>query len=105
MVDKPISEAFAAIVEWSTSLGAKRINQLDGCWEGQVDDQWWIAINGHDEKTKCSKGATVPAFNAYVEFNGWPAGFVNPRGGVLCAGAAANEDTLIAALQRKSEEA
>lgn len=96
---RPLSVAFCEIVEWSQALGAERINQLAGCWEGAVDEQWWIAINGHNEDTECSRGAKVPPFSAYVEFNRWPAGFLNPYSGTLAAGELANEDTLIAALQ------
>ena len=36
---------------------------------------------------------------AKLTFNGWPAGIIDPMGGIIAAGAAANEDTFIAAIE------
>lgn len=47
---------------------------------------WKIALNGKD-------------FQAKIEFNGWPAGIIDPHGGIIAAGEAANEDTFIAAIE------
>lgn len=99
------SEVFMKIGELGFALGMRNINQLPGCWEHQVDEQWFIALNAHAEPTKCSKGTTVPAFTAYIEFNGWPAGIVNAHGGTIAAGEAANETTLIAAINLAIREA
>ena len=92
-------EAFARIAELATALGVSKIGQLPGCWEHQVDERWWIAVNGGKEARANSDGFEVPSFSAVVKFNGWPAGVIDPYAGVLAAGAAANEDTFIAALQ------
>ncbi len=97
--NEPVSLAFAKLVELGLALGFKSVSQLDGCAEFAIDDQWWCALNGHRERTKCTRGAEVPSFHAYVEFNGWPAGVISPRGGEFVAGAAANEDAFIAALE------
>jgi hypothetical protein len=91
-------EVLVQIVELAARLGVVGINKIDGCWEHQVDAHWWFAVNGHPEATECSKGTKVPPFAAYIEFNGWPAGIVDPGGGTLCAGAVGNEANLIAAL-------
>jgi hypothetical protein len=98
-----MSEVFFEIVQLGMAAGAERINELPGCWEYQVSDGWWIAVNGHREPKTCSKGAEVPPFHAYVEWCGFPAGIVGPRGGVIAAGEAANEDTLIGALRAKAD--
>lgn len=95
-----MSVAFHEIVELALRLGVRRINELPACWEHQVDEQWWVAVNGHREEIACSTGAKVPPFCAYVTFNEWPAGILHPDGGVLAAGAAANEDALIDALRK-----
>ena len=92
------SEVFVEIVEYSHRSGVTRINRLPGCWEFAAGD-WWLAVNGHDVPTRCSRGFAVPPFQAYVEFCGLPAGLVSPRGGVLAAGACANEAALLAALR------
>lgn len=96
-----ISLAFASVCELATTLGARNIKDLPGCWETQIDGRWYVAVNGHNVETKTSRGAEVPPFHCYVEFNGWPAGIFSPRGGVIAAGAAANEDTFVAACQKR----
>lgn len=100
-MNESIPEVFFEIMNLAEARGVRRINELPGCWELALDKQWWIALNGHREPVKCSRGADVPPFACYVEFNGWPAGLVSPgpEGGVLAAGQAANEDALIEALR------
>ena len=93
-----VSEAFAAIVDYAVQHGAKSIKDLEGCWEATVGE-WFFALNGHGEATTCSRGADVEPYGVYLEFNGWPAGTLNAHSGLMAAGAAANEDTLIAALR------
>ena len=94
-----IATTFAKIVELTEHLGIRALNKLPGCWVHKIDDQWKIALNGHSEDTR-HDGHNVPAYTAYVEYNGWPAGFVAPNGGILAAGDAANEATFIAAIDR-----
>ncbi len=36
---------------------------------------------------------------AKLKFNGWPAGIIDPAGGIIAAGEAANEDAFIAAIE------
>ena len=102
--DKSITEVFVEIAALAERIGVAPINALLGCWEHQVDPHWWIAVNGHAEPVQCSMGTKVPSFSAYVQFNGWPAGIINPFGGTLVAADAANEDTFIAALQAANQE-
>ncbi len=94
------THAFTLLADLGLKDGVAPINQFDGCWERQIGD-WWIALNGHREERKCSHGGTVPPFKCYIEWNGWPAGLIGPYGGVLAAGAAANEDTFIAAIKEE----
>ena len=94
-----ISEAFLAIIDWATSLGAKHIKDLPGCWEHDLGDQWWIAINGHSVRTDCSHGPIVEPFSAYVEFNGLPCASIGyQEGGII--GSDDMEDRLIDALRK-----
>lgn len=46
--DAPMSELYAAVVEWATALGATRIQDLPGLWSGETDE-WEVGINGHYE--------------------------------------------------------
>lgn len=98
-----LCEAFVAMAELAQALGVSHINNLPGCWEHQVDERWWLAMNGHNEPRVNSDGFEVSPFSAVLKFNGWPAGIVEPGGGVIAAGEAANEDTFIEALRAATE--
>lgn len=100
-----VMEAFAKIAKLGCALGVSDIYKLPGCWELQIDDQWWIAMNGHKTPTKDSHGFEVPPFHAAVEYNGWPAGIISPAGGIIAAGSCANENTFIAALEAATHTA
>lgn len=97
---EPICEVYAKMADLGGALGVVNINQLDGCWEHQVDDKWRIAWNGHREPVKNSAGHEVPGYHIYVEYNGWPAGLIHPYGGILAAGEGANEKTFLAAIDK-----
>jgi hypothetical protein len=101
MVEQTFTEVFALVMQLARALGVERIDLLPGCWEVQVDDDWWFACNGHRVPTRCTAGAEVPPFELYVTFGGWPAGLIGPHAGTLCAGAAGNEESLIEALRAR----
>ena len=71
-----------------------------GCWERAIDDKWWVAVNGTAMPLVCSTGAGVPPYTTYVTWLGWPAGLIDPYGGMIVAHPNANEDQLTDALQR-----
>lgn len=97
--DEPeVKEAFVRCAELGLALGVTSINKLPGCWEHQVDERWWIAMNGHRENIKASDGFEVPPFNIAIKYNGWPAGIIGAHGGIIAAGSCANEDAFIEAL-------
>ena len=85
MADQPISEAYSAIAELGLSLGCGRLCDIDGCWEHQIDDAWWVAANGHKEPMECSKGTEVPPFHFFLTINDWPAAIIGPYGGTVLA--------------------
>lgn len=90
---------FEMICEIAIKDGVSQINKFDGCWERQIGEHWWIAVNGHKDSVKCSRGADVPPFNCYLEFNGWPAGVFDPFGGIICAGSEGNEEAFASAME------
>lgn len=97
-----------SIVRLAERLGISSLatNYVGRCWEHQVDERWWFAINPNREPVECGHGVKVLPFNIYVEFNGWPAGVFTLDGdGEFAAGEAANEDAFIAALERAADEA
>ena len=96
------SAAFVETCELCYARGARSIQAVPGCYEMQIDDRWWAALNPHKEPIRCSKdenGNGVPPFSVYIEFNGWPAGVITPNGGIIAAGSVANEDTYIEAVK------
>ena len=101
MNDDDVSEAFAKIARLGCILKAEPLNKWPGGLEIAIDERWWIAVNGHNETTKCSKGADVLPFHAWIEYNGWPAGMVSPTGGIIATGSCANENTFIEALDKR----
>lgn len=96
----PFSECFIALAYLAQHDGVSAINNLPGCWNRKFG-LWEVWVNGgKDERLGGSAGTCrVPSFSALVEFNGWPAGLINPRGGILAAGEAANEDQFIADIE------
>ena len=90
---------FILVAKVAQKDDAAPLHKHAGCWERQIGDHWWIAVNGHTEPKKCSKGADVPPFNCYVEFNGLPAGQFDPFGGIIAAGDVDNEEAFAAALE------
>ena len=108
---RPFPQIWAEALELARALDVRDIVHRPGCWEHQVDGHWAIAVNPHREP--CPAGAEparmqvdVPPGVLAVWFNGWLAGLVwLDGGGEIAVGEAANEDTLIAALQAATERA
>ena len=79
------------------------MNKIVGCWELEVDEHWWIAVNGHQGPKDCSRDVSVPPYHAYIEWCGWPAGMVSPKDGIVAAGREANYPALLQALDAHLE--
>jgi hypothetical protein len=94
----PICEAFARLVDLMIVQGAPMpITKHEGAYECVIDANWKATFNGHPTEQKHGH-ITIPAFTAVIDYNGWPAGLMNPYGGVIAAGECANETTFIAAV-------
>ena len=76
-----IVERFAAV--YGSPL-PKRVLRL-----GSATDGWGVELNA----TGVDVGKTLPAYGAAISWGGFPAGIVDPNGGVIAAGSAANEAT------------
>ena len=82
------------LLSFAMHKGALSISLKKELWQHKVDQHWEIACNGQDKKVD-----EVPPFSWYIKFNGWPAGILGIMGdGILCAGAAGNEENLRQAL-------
>lgn len=105
MTEPRVSVAFGKLADLCIALGQHPLNKHAGCWEHQVDERWWVCINGHPEPRKNSDGFEVPQFDCVVKYNGWPAGMFGPYGGIIAAGDCANEETFIEALEAATKRA
>ena len=94
-----INEAFMLLRDWSKRQGAAPLNQGPGCWERKIDEDWSVSINGHREPRNNSAGLEVPPFSAFIQWKDWPAGVIDPGGGIIVAGEFANENIFIDALK------
>jgi hypothetical protein len=97
-----VGEAYAKILELGAALGAKRIDLLPGCWSRDFGPGWRVAVNGHDTPTD-HDGASIPPCEAFVWWQGWPAGSIGLHGGIIAAGEVANEAAFIRALDAEIE--
>ena len=104
-----INEVSAKIIELVAALGVTNIDNIPRAWQYRIDSQWQIAINGHEYpvtvEPEASMSIELPPFVIGVWYNGWLAGLFPPVGltGVIAAGAGANQDTLIAAIDKALE--
>lgn len=69
-----ITEVFAELISLAERLGVAKINEMPGCWEHELADDWRVAVNGHGEPMSCglpfAQGVSVPPFSAL---------FINPK--------------------------
>lgn len=99
--ERPVTQVFSLLADLAFALGVRSIKDLPNTWSHAIDDQWHVCINAHGSDAICNHCRTrIPAFHAYLQFNGWPAGLLHPYGGTIAAGAVANEDALIEALKQ-----
>jgi len=91
--DETICEAFMLVGELAYLRGSKGIASIPGLHTVKIDDNWVVKINPHLTEVE-----QVPPCEMMVEFNGWPAGLFNAKGGCIADGVAANEGELIAAI-------
>ena len=72
---------FDVLIEMCERLNVSNITTLPGCWEYQIDEAWWVAVNGHKEPCTAlsptdrqydREAALVPPFTAYLELETHP---------------------------------
>lgn len=95
----PPKLAWAGVCLLAMKDGVERIRDVPGgIWRRDIGAHWKVAMNGSAE-TRKFEGCPLDPYSIFVEFNGFPAGIINPAGGVIAAGSLANEDTFIAAIE------
>lgn len=89
MSEQPICELWLQIIErLADRFGRpipKRLLELGNCDEG-----WRVRFNATSKQID-----EIEPLAICVEWCGWPAGIIDAGGGVIAAGDAANQDTLI----------
>lgn len=109
---------FDHIFSLHQALGLPPLNQMPDGWSQPLPGGWHMVVNGQTEpieaKIEGFMTIEVKPFTASFWFNGWYAGDVRPyvdsngqvaEEGVIAAGAAANEQTLLAAIQQAIDSA
>lgn len=98
---------FIKISELGYKLGIRNLYNRDP-WIHKLDENWTIAVNGHPTKEIVKPEGCMlcdlPGYHAAVWWNGWIAGIFNAYYGQIAAGTSANEETLIAALDKAIKE-
>ena len=95
-----VSDAFLAAAEM---LCRRSGEVLKDKVRTETVGRWIVVCNGTTEKVDVAPegtmGAEVPPLNIAVFYNGWWAGLLNPAGGWIAAGEAANEGSFIEAMR------
>lgn len=103
-----IPVVYGLIADFALLRGVSNVAAMPGGkWFGHVDHNWSVGVNATNadneiEPPNCMK-ATLSPWGMAVWWNGWLAGLIDPAGGCIAAHPSdqgANEDTLIAALER-----
>lgn len=98
-----LEQLWTALRALADAYDAAPMNKHEGCWSIALDQHWSLAVNAHPAAARWTNprsgdSHTVPAFSVYLDFNGWPAGLIDPHGAHIAAGRAANADTFLAAV-------
>jgi hypothetical protein len=90
-----VAECFSKVADLAHALGVKHINELPGLWEHQVNDEWKVSANGHDNTIECCPPGSIKIENLKY----FCVGVVSARGGCIMGGQEA-EDSFIAAVDK-----
>ncbi len=93
-----LSEAFTKVAKLALQKGHRDLNQLPGCFEFEIDQDWKISLNPHKQPTADSSGGEVPPFNMVVRHMSVPVGVIDPYGGTMMTG---TESIFIAVLNKQ----
>jgi hypothetical protein len=95
-----VSLAMAAVGRLHKRLGLDPISELPGCWEVQVDDRWWFAVNGLRYDAPCSRDILVPPKHLVVTWRQFPVATCSRYSGDWVNRPGVTEDDFIAAVRR-----
>lgn len=94
--EEALADVWEKICQRAERDGVAPLNKYPGLWNFTAG-AWSLTVNGQKEPAS-RDGVTIQPFNGYVEFNGWPAGFIDPYTATIAAGELANIWTLAEAL-------
>ena len=80
-------------------LGVEGIASIDGAWEYRIDEQWYIAVNGHDHEVEVTVDGMMSIKLSPYHFCIWQYGWIvavfTPTAGVFLGD---NEEELVLAI-------
>lgn len=88
----------ALCCELAALCGQASLQDVPGCWEHQVDENWLLSLNAHQQKVTDSRGAPVPALCVWAHhLKGIALGVISPVGGFVLG---TSEAELLGALEQ-----
>lgn len=80
-----IPELFSLVVQIAYDSGERNLKEShkDRCWEKDIGNGWFVAINANDHNVECSRGGSIPPYSCYGEHNGMPAFLTDAAGGTV----------------------
>ncbi len=108
--DRDLYEPFVLLAELCTARGETGLSKTTAPGQTHVipiNATWRAWLNPHNGPANTDNGVEVPRLTAYVEYNGWPWGLIDPRGGTVGdhpLPGAGNLNTFMAAVRAAIEE-
>ena len=103
-VDVKVVAVLEPILELAAVHGVSRIDELDGAWEIAIDEHWYLAVNGHEERVFVDPpdrmGVTIPPFNFCLWYDCWLAALFHPYGGQIVAAPEVSEEIFVEAVRQ-----
>ena len=82
-----LTDIYCTVAELALAMGARDIGRMPGCWEVDLDEGWYLAVNGHPFEVGAGpvdgEWGQVPARMAAVWCEGVLVGYVDPWQGVV----------------------
>jgi hypothetical protein len=95
-----VSLAMAAVGALHRHLDLEPVSTLPGCWEVQVDRDWWFAVNGLSYDAPCSRDIMVPPKHLVVTWRQFPVATCSRYNGDWVNRPGVTEDAFIKAVKR-----
>lgn len=86
-MNEQLSEAFVKTCSLLLARGYKDLCNTPGCIEHDINDDWHIKLNPHNEPATDSNDSEIKPFSMIVLHKEMPVGLIGPYDGALMFGA------------------